>query len=129
MLNYCRYWIPGWTGSKVDLISKLIYGIYCLEAKDILQTLPLLLCCFNFSFLLLRLEQNIVFSLKLNYKFCFRVKAHRYAIIFTSLILETSGSHLFVMIYLRRNRVEMVLAMGIQVFSELNTEVIQVFKL
>ena len=57
------------------------------------------------------------------------MKAHRYAIIFTSLILETSGSHLFVMIYLRRNRVEMVPAMGIQVFSELNTKVVQVFKL
>ena len=55
----------------------------------------------------------------------FRVKAHRYALLSRRinrgspfLILETSGSHLFVMIYLIRNRVEMVPAMGIQVFSE-----------
>ena len=66
----------------------------------------------------------------------FRVKAHRYALLSRrinrgrpSLILETSGSHLFVMMYLIRIRVEMVPALGIQVFSELNTEVIQVFEL
>ena len=66
----------------------------------------------------------------------FRVKALRYALLSRrinrgspSLILETSGSHLFVMMYLIRSRVEMVPAMGIQVFSELNTEVIQVFEL
>ena len=66
----------------------------------------------------------------------FRVKAHRRALLSRRinrgspfLILETSGNHLFVMIYLIRNRVEMVPAMGIQVFSELNTEVIQVFEL
>ena len=106
-----------------------MYGISCLQAKGILQTLSLLICCFNFNFLLLRLVKNIIFSLKFNYKFCFRVKAHRYAIIFTSLILETSGSHLFVMIYLIRTGVEMVTAMGIQVFSKLNTEVIEVLKL
>ena len=43
-----------------------------------------------------------------------------------SLILDTSGSHFFVMIYLIRNHVETVPSMGIQVFSEQNTEVIQV---
>ena len=66
----------------------------------------------------------------------FRVKAHRYALLSRrinrgspSLILETSGSHLFVMMYLISIRVEIVPAMGIQVFSELNTEVIQVFEL
>ena len=65
----------------------------------------------------------------------FRVKAHRYALLSRRirgsplLSLETSGSHLFVLIFLIRNRVEMVLVMGIQVFSELNTEVRQVFEL
>ena len=55
----------------------------------------------------------------------FRVKAHRYVLLSRRinrgspfLILETSGIHLFVMIYLIRNRVEMVPAVGIQVFSE-----------
>ena len=113
MLNYCRCWMPGWTGSKIELISKLMYGICCLQAKGILQTLPLSLFCFDFNFLLLTLVKKHYLYLKIQLQIRlitmnFRVKAHQYAQLLPLrvnrgspfLILETSGNHLFVMTYL-----------------------------
>ena len=76
--------MPGWTGSKIELISKLMYGICCLQAKGILQALPLSLFCFDFNFLLLTLVKDIIFTLKIKLQIRlitmnFRVKAHQYA--------------------------------------------------
>ena len=76
--------MPGWTGSKIELISKLMYGICCLQAKGILQTLPLSLFCFDFNFLLLTLvkKHHLYLKIQLQIRLItmnFRLKAYQYA--------------------------------------------------